>query len=277
MRKISVIIFGTLLISTKAYGADHPKNTVDSYDHKITPKMEQELATNARKQGLSEKKDIDQLVKKVSTILFVKNRFAVKKLYGPCSKDIKAHCNTINNGHDLIDCLENNRDVVSHSCEKALKTEIGSKPLKEDQLYKGVLLPKGSTFFYDHNGNVIGAIASKNFQYKEIFFKKGQIRFHDEGIKVGTLSKDQYINGKKYNAKLLNLFFHDNGVVENGFLAEDTKIGDVLYMGSTQLELFPDGNVQHGTIVDSSKINGHVYPAGTTIWFNRNGTVQSSY
>ena len=107
--------------------------------------------------------------------------------------------------------MKKNRDSVSPACEVAIRNQFGGKSFQEPTLYRNVLLPVGSWFFYDdHQGEIIGAITSGPTQSRGIEYKAGQIRLNETGISVGDLAHDQTFNGIKYAAGGIALFLYDN-------------------------------------------------------------------
>jgi len=160
--------------------------------------------------------------------------------------------------------LKKNRDSVSPGCEVAIRNAFGGKRLKEPTLYRNVLLPVDSWFFYDDQGEIIGAITSGPTRSRGIEYKAGQIRFNHTGISVGDLAHDQTFNGIKYAAKEIGLFLYDNDQVETAILSADTFIQGRTYKGGTQIHFYPSGKVQMG----------HLAPRGELIVLNEDGSIE---
>jgi len=232
------------------------------------------LENMAIQRGITDKAEIEKLKLQVLSILKTRERFTYLDLKEPCKKDIKSYCPDKTDISNTLECIKENRDDVSNLCENALRNAYGSRPIKEAQLYNGVKIPAGSTFFYDPQGNVLGVIASENFKYKNIYFKKGQIRFHPEGISVGHLVSDQYIDSIKYKAGGIGPFFNKKGYVTNATLAENTEIEGIVYKRDTQIEFHRKGKVKHGTVANNVTVQDEVYLSGSIIWFEKNGEIR---
>jgi hypothetical protein len=231
----------------------------------------EEMATE---QGITDENQINQLKLRLRAILETKQRFTHMAIQTPCEEDIKRFCKSGASVSETLQCMKENREQVTSLCEDALRNQFGGKPLSEAQLYRGVKIPKGSTFFYDPQGNILGVIASDEFEYNDIHFKNGQVRFHDEGISVAQMVSDQSINGIKYKAEGIGPFFDKDGNVENATLAEDTEIGGVLYKGGTQIQFYSPGKVKSGTVAKEITLFGGTLEAGESIWFNKDGSLR---
>lgn len=236
--------------------------------------LNEKIGEIAAQQGITDKEQLESLKSQVLSILKTKERFAYRAIKEPCKEDIENYCLDSSDISRSLKCIKDNRDFVSNLCENTLRNQFGSKPLKEAQLYNGVEVPKGSTFFYAPQGRVLGVIAAENFKYRNIHFKKGQIRFHDVGISVGHLVSNQYIDGIKYLADGIGPFFNKNGEVENATLAEDTEITGIVYKGDSQIQFYSKGKVQNGTVAKETTVQGETYMPGNPIWFQRNGEIR---
>ena len=232
------------------------------------------LENMAIQRGITDKAEIEKLKLQVLSILKTRERFTYLDLKEPCKEDIKLYCPDISNISNTLECIKENRDDVSNLCENALRNTYGSLPIKEAQLYNGVQIPKGSTFFFDPQGTVLGVITSENFKYKNIYFKKGQIQFHAVGISVGDLVSDQYIDSIKYKAGGIGPFFNKEGYVTNATLAEDTEIEGIVYKIDTQIEFHGKGKVKHGTIANNVTVQDEIYLSGSIIWFDKDGDIR---
>ena len=236
--------------------------------------LNEKLKEMAEQKGITDKEQLDSLKSLVISILKTKERFALRALKGPCKEDIEYLCSGSGDISNSLECLKVNRDDVSKLCEDGLRNQFGGKPLKEMELYNGVEIPKGSTFFFDPRGRVLGVIAADHFNYQNIHFRKGQIRFHDVGIAVGHLVTDQYIDGIKYKADGIGPFFNNNGEVENATLAENTEIEGVVYKGGTQIQFHAKGKVKRGTVANRATVQGETYMPDSGIWFQKNGNIR---
>jgi hypothetical protein len=228
----------------------------------------------AAEQGITDEDQINQLKLKLKAILDTKERFTYMALQTPCEEDIKRFCKLGASISEILQCMKDNRDQVTSMCGEALRNQFGSKPLNEAQIYHGVKIPKGSTFFYDPQGNILGAIASDEFVHNSIRFKKGQVRFHEEGISVAHLASDQFIDGIKYSADGIGPFFDKDGNVENATLAEDTQINGVLYKGGAGIMFYSPGEVRTGTVAQEIILSGETLEAGMPVWFNNDGSLR---
>jgi hypothetical protein len=281
--RILIILLSTSMFSLLGFafanneGSNNEDSQTKSYIYEITPEIYEKLVASAKKQGLKDKDEIEKTIKKVEGILATKNMFIVKRLEAPCSHEISTHCREIINGHSLLDCLKYHRDQSKEYCEEAMKREFGGKPLKKDQIYRGVVIPKGSIIQYDFTGVIVGAETSQNFVNNNIVFQKGQIQFNKTGLRSGQLANDQYVDGIKYKACNIGPFFHENGVVENAILAENTIIGDYSYKADSQVLFYPNGQVQQGTLAQAAIINGESILPDTTVWFDEKGSLTEKY
>ncbi|ABV37189.1 hypothetical protein Ssed_2582 [Shewanella sediminis HAW-EB3] len=237
----------------------------------LNKKLE-ELATQY---GITDKEQLESLKIQVLSILKTRERFSFSTLNKPCRDDIERLCSDSGNISSTLMCIKDNREYVSESCENALGNEFGGNPLLHAEVYNGVEMPKGSYFFYNPNGKVLGVIASKNFEYKGINFKKGQIRFHDFGISVGQLVSDQYINGIKYSVDGIGPFFNKEGEIENATLAENSEIAGITYKADSQIQFYSIGKVKSGTVAKETTIQGQTFMPGELIWFKKNGEIRS--
>jgi len=247
-------------------------NTVYAFNEN---ELDEKLNEIAEQHGITDKEKLEQLKeqikKQVESILATKKKLSYSLIQIPCKADIERLCLDANSVSEIIQCLKDNRNSVTPECEKVLRNEFGSKPLKEAQLYNGVIIPAGSTFFYDRSGNILGIDASEDVKYKDILFQKGPIWLHEGGIGVGRLVKDQYIGGIKYASDGIGPFFYENGTVKNATLAEDTVINGVIYQKDGQIVFHPDGKVSMGTIGAETKISGILLKTGTRLSINREG------
>jgi hypothetical protein len=229
----------------------------------------------AAQQGITDEAQLNELKRTVRAILETRERFIVMAVQEPCENDIKRFCSSGEPASKILSCIKANREQVTSVCEEALQNELGGKPLAEKQLYHGVWIPKGSTFFYDSSGKILGAITSEDIEYNGIRFRKGQVRFHEVGLSVGSLVADQIINGIKYKADGIGPFFSKDGNVENATLAEDTEIVGILYKGGTQIMFHPaTGHVYMGHLAKDATVHGRNYKAGNVVWFNVDGSLQ---
>ena len=229
---------------------------------------------------LSEQKDINdeqknQLIPQVLSIMATKNKFDYQAIKEPCKGDLERYCSEAASVSESINCIKANRESASRICEDSLKNRFGGKSFPEDKMYAGVLIPKGSHFFYDPSGNILGAIASQDFMYRGIKYKKGQIRLHETGLSFAHLTEDQLIDGTKYMADGIGPFFNKDGYVENATLAEDTQIGGVLYKGGTPIQFYTKGQVKSGTVAEKIEVLGKSYEAGKPIWFKKDGSLSN--
>lgn len=229
----------------------------------------------AARQGITDKRQIETLKLQVISIIKTKEHFTYIAIKEPCKEDILRYCPDISDTSHLLECIKDNRDQVSQICENTLRNQFGSKPLKEAQLYNGVNIPKGSIFFYDPQGNVLGVIASEDIEYRNIRFKKGQLRFHDVGISVGSLTSDQYIDGVKYSADGIGPFFNKNGEVVNATLAEDAEISGIVYKGGTQIQFYSKGKVKSGTVEKEVTVQGKTFSPNSRIRLKESGEIQT--
>jgi hypothetical protein len=237
--------------------------------------LNEKLNEMAAQEGITDKKQLESLKAQVISIIKTKEHFTYIAIKEPCKEDILRFCPDTNDTSVLLECMKDNRDHVSQNCENTLRNQLGGKPLKEAQLYQGVLVPKGSTFFYDTKGNVLGAIFSENFKYRNIHFKSGQVRFNDVGISYGRLASDQYIDGVKYSADGIGPFFNKNGDIVNATLAENTEISGVLYKAGAQIQFYSKGKVQSGTVAKEVTVQGKTYSPNSAIRFKKSGEIQT--
>lgn len=235
------------------------------------------ISEMAAKQGITDKNQLEALRNEVKSISRTIETFAMMHVKEPCAGDFERFCSARTATSDSLDCIKEHRDNVTQMCEEALRNEFGGKPMKEAQLYHGVLLPKGSTFFYDPSGNVLGAQASQEFDYKGIKYKAGQIRFHEEGLSFATLVEDQSIHGAKYKAEGIGPFFGKDGNIENATLAENAEFGSILYKSGTQVTFYPGRKVQTGVLARDAAIEGENHKAGTGVRFNEDGTLDKRF
>lgn len=228
----------------------------------------------AAERGITDQDQINQLKLKLRAMLATQERFTQMAIRAPCEGDIERFCESDASASQLLQCMKENREQVSSLCEDALRNQFGGKPINEAQLYHGVMIPKGSTFFYDPQGNILGVNASDEFEYKGIRFKNGQVRFHEEGVSFAQMVSDQFINGIKYKADGIGPFFDKDGNVENATLAEDAEFGGVLYKGGTQIQFYSFGKVKSGTVAQETILLGKTIGAGEVVWFDNDGSLR---
>lgn len=200
----------------------------------------------------------------VGAIIEMREALSYDNLKAPCAPELAQLCGAASTPAQHSACLKKNRDSVSPACEIAMRNQFGGKPLQEPTLYRNVLLPVGSWFFYDDHGELLGAITSGPTRSRGIEYKAGQIRFNETGISVGDLAHDQTYNGIKYAAREIGLFLYDNDQVETAILAEDTTIQGRTYKGGTQIHFGPTGKVQMG----------YLAPRGDYIHLNEDGSIE---
>ena len=189
---------------------------------------------------------------------------AYESLKAPCAIELARLCRAASTPGQYGACLIKNRDSVSPACEVAIRNQFGGKPFQEPTLYRNVLLPVGSSFFYDDHGELLGAITTGPTRSRGIEYKAGQIYFNQSGISVGDLAHDQTFNGIKYAAKEIGLFLYDNDQVETAILSEDTAIQGRTFKGGTQIHFYESGKVQMG----------HLAPGGDFIVLNEDGSIE---
>ena len=187
-----------------------------------------------------------------------------ESLRGPCGVELAQLCRTASTPAQIGACLIKNRDSVSPACEVAIRNQFGGKPFQEPTIFRNVLLPVGSSFFYDDHGELLGAITTGPTRSRGIEYKAGQIYFNQNGISVGELTHDQTFNGIKYAANGISLFLYDNDQVETAILAEDTSIQGRTYKGGTQIHFYPSGKV----------LMGHLADTGDFVVYNEDGSRQ---
>jgi len=106
------------------------------YSYEITPNIRQKLI-DLSKQKIPDVDDVtlDELLRTVVPAITFKNMMAVERLVSPCSSEIHRYCGTLDNGHELIECLKLNRVHVSDGCEAKMATVFGGKPFSEPTLF----------------------------------------------------------------------------------------------------------------------------------------------
>jgi len=245
-------------------------NSIAADISEIDKKMEEIFSG---RENISEEQK-NQMRLQVLSIIATKTKFDYRAIKDPCKEDIERFCSAIEDIEKILDCIKKSRNQVSQICENSLRNKFGGNPFSEEKMYARVLLPKGSYFFYNPRGKILGAIASENFEYRGIEYKKGQIRFHETGLSVAHLTKDQVINGIKYKEGGLGPFFDKNGNVTNATLAEDTEISGIYYKRNGQIMFNSDGTVEQGRLAKDASINGKSYKAGSVLSFQTNGTIK---
>ena len=201
----------------------------------------------------------------VGAMIEMREALSYDNLKAPCAAELAQLCGAARTPAEHSACLKKNRDSVSPACEVAIRNQFGGKPLQEPMLYRNVLLPVGTWFFYDDRGEILGAITSGPTRSRGIEYKAGQIRFNQTGISVGDLAHDQTYKGIKYAAKDIGLFLYDDDQVETAILAEDTSIQGRTYKGGTQIHFHPSGTVSMGELANT----------GELVTYNADGSVDS--
>ncbi len=113
---------GTGYLKNDTYDVTENRQLIKKfYSYEITPEIRKKLLEGIETQGVKDQIDREELIKKVSQILATKNMFIVEKLLSPCSFEIQKFCESISNGHKLIDCLKNIQSKTNSMCEEALK------------------------------------------------------------------------------------------------------------------------------------------------------------
>jgi hypothetical protein len=224
------------------------------------------------KSGVAEQGgSFSSLAKKVASISLLQESLHIKALQKACNEALKKHCA----GKNQPVCLKEKRDIVSATCKDAIN-EVFGRVISKAEMYHGVLIPKGSKYFYG-GGKIQGVILSEDIKYKGIKFKKGQMRFHDEGPSIGHLTHNQYIDGIKYKAGNLGPFFNKDGSVSNAVLAEDATINDIVYAGDSQIEFYGKNNIKRATLKSSGSIFGVNLSAGQSISFTKDHRTKDTY
>ena len=98
---------------------------IRSYSSKITNKIRGKLIKKIREKGITNKENINEILRKTIPILSAKNQIIVNKILGPCSEEIKTYCVNIHNGYDLIDCLNNNLKYENSTCKNFIIKATG--------------------------------------------------------------------------------------------------------------------------------------------------------
>jgi len=229
----------------------------------------------AAQRGITDKETLALKIQ-VLSIQKTADQFDFHAIAHPCRLEIEDLCASKNDVSDSIKCIKEARKLVSEQCEMALKQRFGGTPLREAQVHRGVLVPKGSTLRYGLFGEVNGAIAAENFIYNGIHFKKGQISFHDTGLSAGSLVSDQYIDGIEYLASGLGPFFNEEGDVVNASLSKDTEIEGVVYMANTQITFHSKGRVESGRVAQAVTVQEESYIVGDRISFKDDGSIDKN-
>lgn len=238
--------------------------------------LDELLSEQAKQSGITDKEQVEAFKKQVKSLLRTKEVLLFKSIDEPCKGDFEKFCASSISISNSIECIKDNRESVSQICEGALKKQFGNLPLKEEGLYKGVLLPRGSVLTFNNQGEVVRAIAAQNFQYKGNDYKKGQVMFHETGLHYAALLEDQFINGIKFSTKM-GPFFHKNGSVENAVLAEDTNIDGIVFKELSNIRFHSNGQVSLGTLVSDTNIGGLTFAAERPIFFQQNRTIRGGY
>ena len=89
-------------------------------------------------------KDLAILKIQTMSIVATKNRMSLDRLKKSCSGEIQQHCPNEVSRSATLTCIKDSRDLVSETCETALRKEFGGQPTIADQQHLGILIPKGS-------------------------------------------------------------------------------------------------------------------------------------
>lgn len=203
--------------------------------------------------------------------IYSQARSILSSITNECTVEIESRCN-LKSERDVVSCLDSDRDYLSESCNMALSSFIGGQYFDKSFEHKGILISKGSYFFYQPRNpkmKIVAAVLTEGFNYKGVEYKSGRIDFNINGLESAYLAYDQIIDGVLYSSDLLGVFFHDNGKVKEGVLAADTKFGSYVYKASTQISLDERGNVTSGRLANDYMISGEKYAAGDLVVFEQ--------
>lgn len=202
--------------------------------------------------------------------IYSQARTILSSIKNECSVEIELRCN-LKSEREVVSCLDSDRDGLSESCNMALSSFIGGQYFDKSFEHKGIMISKGSYFFYQPRNpkmKVVAAVLTEGFNYNGVEYKSGRVDFNINGLKSALLAYDQIIDGVLYSDSLA-IFFHDNGKVKEGVLAADTKFGAYVYKASTQISLDDKGNVTSGRLANDYIISGEKYVAGDFVDFYR--------
>ena len=215
--------------------------------------VERTVRERAAREGLTDDAARD-LTNAVRTITQTGEWASFTSLKTVCAAELARWCAAATTPTQSNSCLKRHRDSVSQSCELAMRSEFGTKPLAEPTSHNGVLLPVGSHFIYDSDGRIIGAVTTGPVTVNGMQFQRGQIRWHPNGqFWTGMLAGEEVIDGIRFKSTGIGIFFHPNGRVENSILAEDSVIDGVTYKGGTQIMFYPSGKVSSGELAGSGE------------------------
>lgn len=224
--------------------------------------VERTVGQRAAREGLTDDAARD-LTNAVRTITQTREWASFTSLKTTCAAELARWCAAATTPTQSNSCLKRHRDSVSQSCELAMRSEFGTKPLAKPTSHNGVLIPAGSSFIYDSDGRIIGAVTTGPVTVNGMKFQPGQIRWHRNGqFWTGMLAGEEVIDGIKFKSTEIGIFFHPNGRVENSILAKDTVIGGVTYKGGTQILFHPSGKVS----------GGHLAGTGEFVAYNADGS-----
>lgn len=238
--------------------------------------IDQKLDEIIKEQGITDQNQASALKAKLKGMAKLKEALMLIEIKTPCEDDLATYCSHVSSDSEILTCMKQRMDEVTSTCKKALANQFGSQPTTKLELYNGVEIPIGSTYFYDSRGQVLGARISEDLEYRGIHFKKGTIRFHKIGLSVATLTEDQFINDVKYRADGIGPFFHSDGSIANATLVDDTIFDGIKFMGgpTTQIQFYIGGQVKSGTLASDTTIDGELFKAGTLLYFYEDGSVK---
>lgn len=173
-------------------------------------------------------------------------------LQASCKEDIKLYCAV---SHvDSSNCLYENKKTLSEKCNSFVLDRLGSKPLENEMVYKGITIPKLSTLQYDKNKSISGAYTVYSSSYKGIKLAAGKLRIYTDekqsklvksgvllspdtlnvGLAEAVLLEDSVVQGIPCRARLAKsrrqIFFHENGALERCDPYEDFTYNGVTYL-----------------------------------------------
>ncbi len=278
---------------------------VRPYTYEITPKVREQIIKFGKRMGDEFPDNEEQFQRYVATVVSPQIMLAFQmNIFERCSTDISTQCNGINNTHEIIHCLNENRNQISNNCESSLVNVIDSKPIDQQIDYYDINFPPGSQLIYRYDSNdtepvVIGALVPDNetvtYEYylqepdsffngeaylnneklekQKIVYGPGRLSLYKGKILAGKLAHPQNINGVIVKGSIDNEV--RSGMLREAMLDENVIVQGIEYAKDTKI-LFRDlkaGLVISGALAHTQSIQGVEIPGGHRVHFDDQGVL----
>jgi len=205
------------------------------------------------------------LMNQVGSTIVMKLALQLRNIQDHCKDDIYTFCKD-KKDFQQPGCILQNRDNVSHKCERLLSQEFGEKPALQSFTHLGFVFPIGSIVYRSiHDNSIFQVITTAPSFFKGATFKPGRFLFNAGVIRPTEFDKPITIDGVAYKPPFIQLTI--KGHIEAGVPVDDARFDGIMFKGGEPVE-FNNGQIVSGVILNDTVIGGKTYEALTFINFH---------